>query len=97
VWLAAPNSPDAAALVWNLGWPALAATTVTATVLAVRRRQLRWATAMLASVAISLTIGLAATGFHENAAGVRGLALLLAAMTATAASTVVVYGWHGPR
>lgn len=92
-----PNGLDTASAVWNLGWLALVATAVTGTVVALRRRQVWWTTSMLASVAMSLVIGLAAADFYESAAGVSGLALILTAMTTTAAGAVVAYGWRGPQ
>ncbi|MDQ7907606.1 caspase family protein [Phytohabitans sp. ZYX-F-186] len=96
-WWIETNRAAAASTIWSLGWLTLLSTAVAALVSALRRRHLRWAAAITSSLATSVVLGLAATGTHENQAGVRGLALLLAAMTLAAAAGVLAYAWRGPR
>ena len=97
VWRAEANGLDAAAAVWDLGWLVLVATAVAGAVSALRRRRVQWAAGILASLAVSVAIGLAATGTHGDQAGVRGLALTPAAMTVSAAGAVVTYAWRSAR
>jgi len=97
VFRSSDDGIDVSGAIWNAGWLALVAMTVAAAVSALRRRHAHWAAGLAGPLVVTLVLGFAAGGWHEGEAGVRGLALYLAAMTLTATAAVVTYAWRGPR